>query len=132
VSVDWADGTGWTEGGVGWGGLIVCGLVLWAASGGVYAWGREVWPREMPEAVRFATAPAIAAAVTVGHKLVTSDFSPFLRAVALTAIVAALDAVALGPLVDGDHPLFRKPLGSWLSYAAIFCASWLAGVYAPV
>ena len=47
--------------------LIVCALVLWAACGGVYAMGRDVWPSEMPEAVRLSAAPAIAAAVTLAH-----------------------------------------------------------------
>ncbi len=120
---------------MGWGGwilLIVCGLTLWAVPGGVYAWGREIWPREMPEAVRFAAAPAVAVAVTIAHKLGAPDFSPILRALLLTALVAALDAVVLGPLVDGDRALFRNPIGSWLAYAAIFCASWLTGAFAPV
>ena len=57
-----------------WGGLIVCGLVLWAASGGVLAFGREIWPGEMPEAVRFAVTPVIAAAATLAQKLVAPDF----------------------------------------------------------
>jgi hypothetical protein len=114
-----------------WGVLIACGLVLWAAAGGIYAAGREIWPREMPEAVRLATAPALAAAVTVAHKLAGRDFSPLLRAVVLTLIVIALDALILGPRIDGDRALFRSPF-AWATFAAILAASWTAGVFAPV
>ena len=55
---------------MGWGVVIVCGLILWAACGGVYGMGREVWPGEMPEAVRVAVAPVIAAGATLADKLV--------------------------------------------------------------
>ena len=115
-----------------WGGLFVCGLILWAACGGVYAMGREVWPGEMPEAVRLAVSPAIAAAVTVADKIVAPEFNAVVRAAALTLMVAALDALVLAPLVDGSHALFRSPLGSWLTLVAIFAASLVFGVFAPI
>jgi hypothetical protein len=115
-----------------WSGLIVCGLIVWAGCGGVYAMGREVWPGEMPEAVRLAVSPAIAAAVTVAHKILAPDFNALLRAAAFTLMVAVLDALVLAPLVDRSHALLRSALGSWLPLAAIFFASWAAGAFAPI
>ena len=116
---------------MGWA-LIVCGVVLWAACGGVYAMGREVWPAEMTEAVRLAVAPAIATGLTLADKLVSPDLDPLTRAAALTLIVGALDAVALAPLVDGDRAMFRSAYASWLPLAAIFLASWLTGRFGPM
>ncbi len=114
---------------MGWGVVIVCGLILWAACGGVYAMGREVWPGEMPEAVRLAVAPAIAAAATLADKLVAPGFNVFLRAVAFTLIVAALDVAVLAPLVDGHRGMFRSALGAWLPLAAIFAATLFTGLF---
>jgi disulfide bond formation protein DsbB len=115
-----------------WGALIVCGLVLWAACGGVYAMGREVWPGEMPEIVRLSVAPAIAAAATLAHKIAAPDFSALTRAAAFALIVAALDALVLGPAVDHSRKMFRSALGAWLPLAAIFVASYLTGAYGPM
>lgn len=115
-----------------WGVLIVCGLVLWAASGAVLAQGREIWPGDMPEAVRLAVTPAIAAGATLAQKLVAPDFDAALRAVALTLIVGALDTLVLAPLVDGGRAILRTRLGFWLPLAAIFVASWLTGRFEPI
>ncbi len=116
---------------MGWGAVIVCGLIVWAASGGVYAMGREVWPGEMPELVRLAVSPAIAAGATLADKLVAPGFNALTRAAAFTLIVAALDLVVLAPLVDGHHGMFRTALGGWLPLAAIFAATLLVGLYTP-
>ena len=115
-----------------WGVLIVCGLVLWAACGAVYAMGREVWPGDMPEAVRLSVAPAIAAAVTVADMLVSPDFNALTRAAGFTLIVAALDALVLGPVVDGGRAMFRSAMGAWLPLAAIFAASYVTGLFSPI
>jgi hypothetical protein len=115
-----------------WVALLVCGLVLWGSSAAVLAMGRDIWPGEMPEAVRLATAPAIAAAATLAHKIVAPDFDAVLRAAAFTLIVAALDALVLAPLLDRSHAMFRTALGSWLPLAAIFLASYLTGAHGPM
>ncbi len=114
-----------------WGVLIACGVALWATAGGVYAIGREIWPAEMPEAVRLATAPAIASAMTVAHKIAGPEFSAFGRAAALTLIVVALDAAVLGPRIDGDRAFFRSRI-TWATFGAIFVASWITGIFSPV
>ncbi|RBP14380.1 hypothetical protein DFR50_109134 [Roseiarcus fermentans] len=115
-----------------WGAVIVCGLVLWAASGGVLALGREIWPAEMPEAVRLAVAPALAAAATLADKLATPLLDPLLRAVALTAIVGTLDAFLIAPLIVDDRVVLRAGFAYWAPLAAILCASWLTGRFGPM
>ena len=115
-----------------WGGLIAVALVLWAGCGAVIAMGREVWPEEMAEAVHLAVAPAIAAAVTVAHKIMAPDFSALVRAAAFVLIVGALDVFVLAPLVHRGHAMVRSALGAWLPLAAIFVASWIVGAFAPV
>ncbi len=114
-----------------WVALIVCGLVLWGSSAGVLAMGRDIWPGEIPDAVRLAVAPTIAAAVTLAQKIAAPDLDAWVRAVGLTLIVAALDALFLARLVDRRDGLAGDALGGWLPLAAIFAASLLVGLFAP-
>jgi hypothetical protein len=115
-----------------WGALIICGLVLWGACGCVYALGREIWPAEMPEAVRLVVAPAVASAVTVADKIASPDLDALSRAAGFTLIVGVLDALVLVPLVDGDKAVLRSGLGFWAPLAAIFLATWITGALAPM
>ncbi|MGO9420105.1 hypothetical protein [Roseiarcus sp.] len=115
-----------------WVALFVCGLVLWAGCAGVYAMGLEVWPSEIPEAVRLAVAPVIAAAATMADKIVARDANSLFRAAVLTLIVAALDLVVLAPLVDRKRMVSHSMLGFWLPLAAIFVASYFTGVFGPM
>jgi hypothetical protein len=115
-----------------WVALIVCGVALWAACAGVYAMGHEVWPGEMPEAVRLAVAPAIAVAAALADKVVARDENSLVRAAGLTLIVAALDLIVLAPLLRRKLMVSRSALGFWLPLAAILAASYFAGVFAPI
>ncbi len=115
-----------------WVALIVCGLFLWAWSAGVFAMGREIWPGDMPEAVRLSVSPAIAAAATLAHKIAAPDFPDLTRAAAFVGLVAILDALVLAPVVDRSYAIFRSAIGSWLPFAAIFLASYLTGGFGPM
>jgi hypothetical protein len=117
---------------MGWVALIVCGLLLGAASGGIYAMGREIWPSDMAEAVRLAAAPVIASAVTVADKIAAPDSDALFTAAAFTLIAGALDGLVLAPLVDRDFGMVRSAVGFWLPLGAIFFASLLTGVYGPL
>ncbi len=114
-----------------WVALLVFGLILWGACGGVIAFGRQIWPMDMTLGVHLAVAPAIAAAVTMAHRIVAPEFSPLLRAAAMTGLIVALDALVVAPLFERSYTMFRSPLGTWLPFAAIFLASWAAGALLP-
>ena len=58
-----------------WIAVIVGALVLWGACAGVYAMGREDWPPAMPEVVRLAVAPAVAAVVMLALKVLAPGVS---------------------------------------------------------
>jgi len=120
------------DGATAWGASIVCGLVLWAGCAGVLAFGREVWPGEMPEAVRLAVAPAIAAAATVAARIAAPGVDALVRAASLTLIVAALDALLLSRTLGGAGGIVRARFGFWLPLAAIFVSSWLTGQFSPM
>jgi hypothetical protein len=52
--------------------------------------------------------------------------------VAITGFVIALDALVVAPLIERSYAMFRSFIGTWLPFAAIFLASWAAGIWVPV
>jgi hypothetical protein len=112
-----------------WIGLIVGGVVLWAASAVVFVLGRNIWPGEMPEVVRLAVAPAAAAIVTLAQKIIAPEIGVVVRALGLTLVVAGLDALIVAPLVGRNGRFFRNALGFWFPTVAIFLVSLLIGAY---
>lgn len=115
-----------------WVWLIGLGVALWAACGGVVAFGRQVWTLNATLRVHLAIAPVIAFVVSAIHKVLAPDFNFLLRAAVLTGLVVVLDAVVVAPLFERSYAMFRSPIGTWLPFAAIFLASVAAGLVVRV
>jgi hypothetical protein len=111
-----------------WVSLVLLALVLWAACGGVIAIGRRVWSLRTTLVVHLFAAAAFAFATAAVHKLLAPDFDVVLRAAAITGLIVALDALVVAPLFERSYAMFRSALGTWIPFAAIFLASWAAGV----
>jgi len=111
-----------------WATLVGLAIVLWGACGAVIAVGRKLWSLDSALRVHFVAAPVLAFLVAAVHKELAPAFDPALRAVAITGIVMALDAFVLAPLFERSFAMFRSVIGTWLPFAAIFAATWAAGV----
>jgi len=111
-----------------WISLIVLALALWAACGGVIAIGRRVWTMQTTLVVHLCAAAAFAFAAAAAHKLMAPDFDIVGRAAAMTGLIIALDALVVAPLFERSYAMFRSALGTWVPFAAMFLASWVAGV----
>ncbi len=64
------------------------------------------------------------------HRGLAPGFDPALRAFAIAGIVICLDALVVAPLIERSAAMFRSVMGTWLPFAAIFAASWAAGLIA--
>jgi hypothetical protein len=58
------------------------------------------------------------------------DFDALTRAAAMTGVIVALDALVVAPVFERSYAMFRSALGTWFPFAAIFAASWAAGLVA--
>jgi hypothetical protein len=56
------------------------------------------------------------------------DATPLYTSLVLVAIVIALDAFFVAPVVEHSYAMFRSPIGTWIPFASIWLASFLAGV----
>jgi hypothetical protein len=111
-----------------WAYLIGLTLVLWGACGGVVSVGRRLWTLQTSLRVHLAAAPLFAFLLAAVHKGLAPGFDPALRALVMTAAVVVLDAAVVAPLFERSYAMFRSFLGTWLPFAAIFLASWAAGI----
>ena len=111
-----------------WFSLILLALALWAACGGVIAVGRRVWSMQTTLVVHLFAAAAFAFAAAAAHKVLAPDFDVVERAATMTGLIVALDALVVAPLFERSYAMFRSALGTWIPFAAIFLASWAAGV----
>ena len=112
--------------------LVVLALVLWGACGGVIAIGRRLWSLDTTLRVHLVAAPVFAFLVSSLHKVLAPEFSPGLRALAITGLVMALDALVVAPLFERSYAMFRSVIGTWLPLALIFLACWAAGIWVPI
>ena len=113
-----------------WVSLFLLALLVWAACGGVIAGGRRVWSMQTTLIVHLFAAAAFAFAAGAVHKLLAPDFDAVTRAAAMTGVIVALDALVVAPLFERSYAMFRSALGTWIPFAAIFVASWAAGLVA--
>ena len=113
---------------MGWISLILLALVVWDACGAVIAIGRRVWTLQTTLVVHLFAAAAFAFAAAAAHKLLAPDIGALARAIAMTGLIVALDALVVAPLFERSYAMFRNALGTWIPFAAIFLASWAAGV----
>ncbi len=110
-----------------WASVIVSAVILWAACGGVIAIGRRLWTLRKTLIVHVFAGPAIAFMVASARHMLFSDFAAIPRAVEITGVVVALDAFVVAPVFERSYAMFRSALGTWIPFAAIFVASWIAG-----
>lgn len=108
--------------------LFASGLVLWGLCGATMAIGRRVWSLETTLRVHLVAAPVIAFFVSAIHKSLAPEFDSVLRATAMVGIVIVLDFAVVAPLFERSYAMFRSLIGTWLPFAAIFLASWVAGL----
>jgi hypothetical protein len=112
-----------------WVSLVALSLIVWAACGGTIAAGRRVWSMQTTLVVHLFAAAAFAFAAASVHARLAPGFDPLTRAAAMTGLIVALDALVVAPLFERSYAMFRSALGTWIPFAAIFLASWAAGVF---
>jgi hypothetical protein len=108
--------------------LFALALVLWGLCGATIAVGRRIWSLATTLRIHLLAAPLFAFLVSAIHKLLAPEFDSVLRATAMVGIVSALDFAVVAPLIERSYAMFRSLIGTWLPFAAIFLASWVAGL----
>ncbi|HXZ17830.1 MAG TPA: hypothetical protein VEH77_18040 [Roseiarcus sp.] len=115
---------------MGWIALVLLALALWGACGVVIGIGRKLWSIETTLRVHLVAAPILAFLAATAHRAVAPEFDPLGRAVAMTILVMLLDALVVAPFFERSFAMFRSVIGTWLPFAAMFAASWAAGLVA--
>lgn len=101
---------------VGW---MVCAAVLYTTM----AW----LSLNAALVVHAAAAMLVFGALSARYHRVRPNADSRVTALVFTGVVVALDAVIVALLVERSFAMFASPLGTWIPFALIFSASWLAG-----
>ena len=111
--------------------LIALSLALWGGCGATIGIGRRIWSLGTTLKVHLAVATVLAFLAAAVHAKLNPSFAPALRAAVMTGLIIALDAGIVAPLFERSYAMFRSLLGTWIPFAAIFAASWAAGLLIP-
>lgn len=108
---------------------IIASLVVWGLCGAVMMVGRKFFSLQTAILVHLVAAPVFAFALSYFHAVVAPDFDPLVRAGVMTGLIVALDAALVAPVFERSYAMFRSLLGTWVPFALIFAASWLANLF---
>ncbi|MBU2533284.1 MAG: hypothetical protein KKB37_11125 [Alphaproteobacteria bacterium] len=106
---------------------IVVSLFVWGLCGAVMMVGRRFFSMRTTIHIHLAAAPVFAFALSCLHAHVAPAFDPMVRAGLMTGMIVVLDAGLVAPVFERSFEMFRSILGTWVPFALIFAASWLAG-----
>ncbi len=77
---------------------------------------------------RVIAAPLVFAAIAVHYFRPVGSREPLPTALSITALVALLDVAVIAGLVRNDFSMFASVTATWLPFALIFLAVWIAGL----
>jgi len=72
-------------------------------------------------------APLAFGVLTWDHVRRFPTSSPLGTALIMVALVIGLDALVVAPFIERSYEMFRSVLGTWIPFALILAASYLAG-----
>ncbi len=108
---------------------VVASLALlgWALCAAVMGIGMAVASLQTALIVHAAAAPLIFAAISAIYFRLWGNWQPFAIAAAFLAVVMFMDVFVVAMLVQDSFEMFRSFAGTWLPFALIFGATYLAG-----
>ncbi len=107
--------------------LVLHALVVWALCGATIAVGRAWLPTQTATLVLHAIlAPVFAAAAAWAYSKRSGGARPLATAGGFLTVIAAMDVFVVAPLFERSFDMFRSALGTWIPFASIFVAAWLA------
>ena len=107
--------------------VLVHGVVGWAVCGATVAVGRQLVSMEVTLLIHAAVAPLAFGLLTWHHFKRFPGSSARGTALAMVGIVIALDALLVAPVIERSYAMFRSVIGTWVPFALIAAASYLAG-----
>ncbi len=106
--------------------LVLHGLAGWAICGATVGVGREIVSMQTTLLVHAVVTPLAFALLAWHHARRFPDVSPRGVAFGMTLIVVGLDGLVVAPFLERSYAMFRSVLGTWVPFASIAAASYLA------
>ena len=107
--------------------VVIHGVVGWAICGATIGVGREVISMEAALLIHAVVAPLAFGLLAWHHFRRFPASSPGRTALMMLGIVVGLDGLVVAPLFERSYAMFRSVIGTWLPFASILAATYLAG-----
>jgi hypothetical protein len=107
--------------------LILHALVGWAVCGVTIGVGRQTVALDTALLIHAAVAPLVFGVLSWLFFRWFPASSALGVALTMLGVVMGLDALLVAPLLERSYAMFESILGTWLPFASIFVASYLAG-----
>ncbi len=107
--------------------LLAFGAAGWVLCAAIMAGLLAVVPLWLALTLHAVAAPTIFAALAVVYFRASGAHPPLTTALAVTAVVAVLDAVVVAGLVQRSADMFLSIAGTWLPFALILLSTWATG-----
>lgn len=107
--------------------LAAHGIAGWAACAAVMGAALQLGSTGVAMALHAVAAPLIFIAIAARYFGARGAREPLPVALAVTGIVAALDAIVVAGLALRSFAMFESVVGTWLPLSLIFLATWITG-----
>ena len=108
--------------------VLLHALAGWAYCGMLIGVGRRFLSMDATLVVHAVGAPIGFALLSLLYFRRFACTTPLQTAVAFLAVVAAMDVFLVAPVFEGSYAMFASLLGTWISFALIFAATYLTGL----
>lgn len=100
--------------------LLAHGLVGWALCGAIMFIALRLSTAERALVIHATGAPVVFALLSVLYFAVFDFTSPLVTATTFVAVVVAMDAGIVAPLIEKSYAMFRSVVGTWVPFGLIF------------
>jgi hypothetical protein len=106
--------------------LVVYAVIGWGICGATIGIGRQIMSMDATLWVHAVVAPLAFGLLARHYSSRHVGVSPAQTALGLLGVVIALDAFLVAPFLERSYAMFQSVLGTWVPFASILVASYLA------
>ena len=110
--------------------IVVHALIGWALCGAIMWIGMAVTSMENTLIIHAVGAPVVFGAISAIYFKAFNYTTPLQTAIVFVSVVVFMDFFVVALLIEKSFAMFSSLIGTWIPWALIFAATYLAGLFA--
>jgi hypothetical protein len=108
--------------------ILIHALIGWGICGAIIGIGRSVTSMDNTLIIHAIAVPIVFAIISFVYHKFFNYTKPVLTAFIFLAFAMLLDAGLVAPVFEKSYDMFKSILGTWIPFALIFLATYIAGL----